>query len=67
LKRHSNGARQRVYAKRAEVTVPSLVNWEMSWQENPQRDVQTKLLQLDIRLGLPGILKAFSGKLLTLP
>ena len=29
-----------VYAKHAEVTVPSLADWEKEWQENPQRNAQ---------------------------
>jgi len=36
----------RAYVKHAEVTVPSLADWEKDWQENPQRIVQPKLLAL---------------------
>jgi hypothetical protein len=38
------------YAKHAEVTVPSLDDWEKDWQENPQRNVQPKLLPVDFQL-----------------
>jgi hypothetical protein len=39
----------RAYAKHAEVTVPSLDDWEKDWQENPQRSVQPKLVPVDFR------------------
>jgi hypothetical protein len=41
-----------LYAKHAEVTVPSLADWEKDWQENPQRNIQTKLLQVNFQLPL---------------
>jgi hypothetical protein len=31
------------YAKHAEVTVPSLADWEKGWQENPQCNAQSKV------------------------
>jgi hypothetical protein len=31
-------------------TVPSLDDWEKDWQENPQRNGQSKLLPVDFRL-----------------
>jgi hypothetical protein len=34
---------------KAEVTVPSLDDWEKDWQENPQRCGQPKLLPVDFR------------------
>jgi hypothetical protein len=34
-------------SKDAEVTVPSLADWEKDWQENPQRKVQPKLLPVN--------------------
>ena len=37
---------------KAEVTVPSLDDWEKDWQENPQRNVQPKLLPVGFRLPL---------------
>jgi hypothetical protein len=40
----------RAYAKHAEVTVPSLADWEKDWRENPQRTtVQPKLRPLEFR------------------
>jgi hypothetical protein len=35
------------YSKHAEVTMPSLDDWKKDWQENPQRNVQPKLLLVD--------------------
>lgn len=40
------------YAKHAEVTVPSLDDWEKDWQEKPQRGVQTELVPVNSRLPL---------------
>jgi hypothetical protein len=37
------------YSKHAEVTVPSLDDWEKDWQENPQRGARLKLLPVDFR------------------
>jgi uncharacterized protein (DUF1697 family) len=39
----------RAYAKHAEVTVPSLDDWEKEWEKNPQRNAQPKLLPVDFR------------------
>jgi hypothetical protein len=36
-------------SKHAEVTVPSLADWEKEWGENSQRKVQPKLLPVDFR------------------
>jgi integrase len=47
---HNSKAVHRAYAKHAEVTVPSLDDWEKDWQENPQRSVQPKLLPVDFPL-----------------
>jgi integrase len=46
---HNSKAVHRAYAKHAEVTVPSLDDWEKDWLENPQRNALPKLLQLDFR------------------
>jgi hypothetical protein len=46
---HNSKAVHRAYAKHAEVTVPSLADWEKDWQENPQRGGQPKLLPLAFR------------------
>lgn len=37
------------YAKRAEVTVPSLDDWEQQWYANPQPMSQPKVLPLNFR------------------
>ena len=47
---HNSKAVHRAYAKHAEVTVPSLADWEKDWQENPQRGMQPKLMPVDFRL-----------------
>jgi integrase len=47
---HNSKAVHRAYAKHAEVTVPSLADWEKNWQENPQRNIQAKLLPVYCRL-----------------
>jgi hypothetical protein len=41
---HNSKAVHRAYAKHAEVTVPSLDDWEKEWEKNPHRNVQSKLL-----------------------
>ena len=46
---HNSKAVHRAYAKHAEVTVPSLADWEKDWQENPQRSGQPKLLPVNFR------------------
>jgi integrase len=46
---HNSKAVHRAYAKHAEVTVPSLADWEKDWQENPQRGGQTKFLPVNFR------------------
>jgi len=45
---HNSKAVHHAYSKHAEVTVPSLDDWEKDWQENPQR----KLLPVNFRLPL---------------
>ncbi|HMD54778.1 MAG TPA: tyrosine-type recombinase/integrase, partial [Phycisphaerae bacterium] len=46
---HNSKAVHHAYSKHAEVTVPSLDDWEKDWQENPQRSGQLKLLPVDFR------------------
>jgi len=46
------------YAKHAEVTVPSLDDWEKDWQENPRRNGQPKQLPVDFRSTLAEISQA---------
>jgi integrase len=50
---HNSKAVHRAYAysKHAEVTVPSLDDWEKEWEKNPQRNAQPKLLPVDSRCG----------------
>jgi len=50
---HNSKAVHRAYAKHAEVTVPSLADWEKDWQEKPQRGVQPKPLTVDFRSAVP--------------
>jgi hypothetical protein len=45
--RHNSKAVHRAYAKHAEVTVPSLDDWEKDWQENPKLNTQPKLQPVD--------------------
>jgi site-specific recombinase XerD len=47
---HNSKAVHHAYSKHAEVTVPSLDDWEKDWQDNPQRSAQPKLLPVDFRL-----------------
>jgi integrase len=47
---HNSKAVHRAYAKHAEVTVPSLADWEKDWQENPQRSGQTISLTMNFSL-----------------
>jgi hypothetical protein len=52
---HNSKAVHHACSKHAEVTVPSLDDWERDWQENPQRNGQPKLLPVDFRLPLPAV------------
>ena len=52
---HNSKAVHRAYAKHAEVTVPSLADWEKDWQENPQRNAQPKLLPVDFLSPSPAV------------
>ncbi len=52
---HNSKAVHRAYAKHAEVTVPSLADWEKDWEENPQRSAQPKLLPVDFQSSLTAI------------
>lgn len=46
---HNSQAVHRAYAKHAEVTVPSLADWEEDWEKNSERRRQPKLLPVDFR------------------
>jgi len=50
---HNSKAVHRAYVKHAEVTVPSLDEWEKDWQENPKRSMHPKLLAVNLRTLLP--------------
>jgi hypothetical protein len=39
---HNSKAVHHACSKHAEVTVPSLADWEKEWEKNSQRNVQTK-------------------------
>jgi hypothetical protein len=43
------------YSKHAEVTVPSLDDWEKEWEKISQRNMQPKLLPVDFRSSLAAI------------
>ena len=47
---HSSKAVHHAYAKHAEVTVPSLDDWEKQWEKNPQQITQPTLPPVDFRL-----------------
>lgn len=46
---HNSKAVHHAYSKHAEVTVPSLDDWEKEWDKNPQSIAQPKLLPVDFR------------------
>jgi len=46
---HNSKAVHHAYAKHAEVTVPSLDEWEKQWKENPQQITQPKVLPVNFR------------------
>jgi integrase len=55
---HNSKAVHRAYAKHAEVTVPSLADWEKEWGGNLQRNAQPKLLPVDFRSPLAAIVRS---------
>jgi integrase len=52
---HNSKAVHRAYAKHAEVTVPSLDDWEKEWEKNSLGNVQPKLLPVDFRSSLVAV------------
>ena len=46
---HNSKAVHHAYSKNAEVTVPSLDDWEKQWQKNPQQITQPKVLPVNFR------------------
>jgi hypothetical protein len=55
---HNSKAVHHAYAKHAEITVPSLDDWEKDCQDNPQRGGQPKLLPVAFRSPLVGTAQA---------
>jgi len=55
---HNSKAVHHAYSKHAEVTVPSLDDWENDWQKNPQRGRQPKLVAVDFQSPLPAVAQA---------
>jgi site-specific recombinase XerD len=52
---HNSKAVHHAYSKHAEVTVPSLDDWEKEWGRNSQRSAQPKLLPVDFRSPLAAV------------
>jgi integrase len=46
---HNSKAVHHAYSKHAEVTVPSLDDWEKQWKKNPQGIVKPAVVQVDFR------------------
>jgi hypothetical protein len=46
---HNSKAVHHAYAKHAEVTVPSLDDWEIHWKANPQSMPKPTLVPVDFR------------------
>jgi integrase len=46
---HNSKAVHYAYSRRAEVTVPSLEDWEKEWKNNPQGSPAAKVLALDFQ------------------
>ncbi len=47
---HNSKAIHHAYSKNAEVTVPSLDDWEKQWKENPQGMQKPKVVPVDFQL-----------------
>ena len=46
---HNSKAVHHAYSKHAEVTVPSLDDWEKQWKENPQKIAKPAVVQVDFK------------------
>jgi integrase len=46
---HNSKAVHHAYSKHAEVTVPSLDDWEKQWKENPQKVLKPAVVQVDFK------------------
>jgi integrase len=55
---HNSKAVHHAYSKHAEVTVPSLDDWEKEWGKNSPRNEQPKLLPVDFRPPVEAIAQA---------
>jgi hypothetical protein len=52
---HNSEAVRYAYSKHAEVTVPSLDDWEKDWQQNSQCRALPKFLPVDFQSPLAGV------------
>jgi integrase len=50
---HNSKAVHRAYAKHAEVTVPSLDDWEKQWKENPQANQKPAIVSVNFNRMVP--------------
>jgi hypothetical protein len=50
---HNSKAVHHVYSKHAEVTVPSLDDWEKQWKKNPQGTIKPAVVQVDFQAAQP--------------
>ncbi len=48
---HNSKAVHHAYARRAEVTVPSLDDWEKRWKDNPQESLESRVVVVDFQSG----------------
>jgi hypothetical protein len=55
---HNSKAVHHACSKHAEVTVPSLDDWEKKWGKNPHRNVQPKLPPVDFHSPLAAIARS---------
>ena len=46
---HNSKAVPHPHSKHAEVTVPSLEDWENQWKENPQKVIKPAVVQVDFK------------------
>jgi hypothetical protein len=58
---HNSKAVHHAYSKHAEVTVPSLDDWEKEWGKNSPRNVQPTLLPVDFRPPAEAIASELTG------
>ncbi len=46
---HNSKAVHHAYSKHAEVTIPSLDDWEKTWQQNPQQIIKPAVVQVNFQ------------------